>query len=221
MTIFFFSGSFARWGLFSGLLKLPLRLNFRLISTSVLSNRETPESYRKRSEIWIAMWVNNTIHQIVYHSMGNGMFSVLFLFVATSPLYLFRSIVIVDNAFAKSTCIKTSENVSQDDSNRLFVTQQRFVKSLCRVPQLPRRYLAQFLPFKFLNDHWIEKACNATHKLRAIFFVQHTCLNFPSNASLEPFFFCPFMFELKNVSCYTSIVVDGFPLRITQENRSV
>lgn len=145
------------------------------------------------------MWVNNTIHQIVYHSMGNGMFSVLFLFVATSPLYLFRSIVIVDNAFAKSTCIKTSENVSQDDSNRLFVTQQRFVKSLCRVPQLPRRYLAQFLPFKFLNDHWIEKACNATRKLCAIFFVQHTCLNFPSNASLELFFFCPFMFVTRRL----------------------
>lgn len=155
---FFFSGSFARWGLFSGLLKLPLKLNVRLISTSVLNNRETPESYRKRSELLIAMWVNNTIHQIDHHSMSNGMFSVLFLFVATSPLYLFRSIAIV-------------------------------VKRLCRVPQLPPRYLAQFLPFKFLNEHWTEKACNATRKLCAIFFVQHTRLNFPSNAFLEPFFF--------------------------------
>lgn len=96
----FFSGSFARCDLFSGLLKLPLELNFRLISTSVLINRDTPESYRKRSELWlIAMLVNNTIHQIDHHSMDNGLFSVLFLFVATLPLYLFRSIAIVDNVF--------------------------------------------------------------------------------------------------------------------------
>ena len=136
------------------------------------------------------MWVNNTIHQIDHHSMGNGMFSVYcfslwqhhrFTCFAVLPSLIMYS--------QKTTCIKTSENVSHDDSNRLFVTQQRFVKSLCRVPQLPWRSLAQFLPFKFLNEHWIEKACNANRKICAIFFEQHTCLNFPSNAFLEPFFF--------------------------------
>ena len=199
MTIFF-SGSFARCDLFSGLLKLPLELNFRLISTSVLINRDTPESYRKRSELWlIAMWVNNTIHQIDHHSMDNGLFSVLFLFVATLPLTCFAVLPSLITCSQKTTRIKTSEIIrlkgdfSEDDSNRRFVTQQRFVKSLCRVPQLPRRYFAQFLPFKFLNEHWTEKACNATRELCAIFFVQHTCLNFPSKTFREPFFFCPFL----------------------------
>ena len=86
-----------------------------------------------------------------------------------------------------------------------------FVKSLSRVPQLPRRYFEQFLPFKFLNERWTEKAATPP-----VNYAQYFSYNIHfSIFHLKPFenLFLPF-FELKNAPRNTSTVVDGFPLRI-------